>query len=357
MISKRKIPAPHRTTVKGSTRHRTASCARADTQNKTAWNALNDTEVLQTDYVCVDRRLTRVDEEPKGPRCAAGGAAVHAGLDRDNDGGLDDDEIESTEYVCGTVWSGDLRIEAGTDLGGLADIEVVTGSVIAGFTASAVELPSLRVIGGALSLGSTRATAVTLPVLEHVSGAVAVNSTSALLELDLPALRTAEEVTLFENEKLVSLGLGALETTKFISIDHCPLSTLALASLQSSEDGLFLGHLNGAAIELPNLRSAGNLHVRNSTVASLSAPRLEFVTRSIDIARNTLSSFTLPKLQLMSELLSIVDNLTLADFAMPQGAPRLPTCRTTALLEQLLAPPTTIEVHGTDDTATCAEAM
>ena len=46
------------------------------------------------------RLLTRRDPEPAGSRCTRGGVAVHAGLDRNGDGKLDDSEIDETEYVC-----------------------------------------------------------------------------------------------------------------------------------------------------------------------------------------------------------------------------------------------------------------
>jgi hypothetical protein len=44
--------------------------------------------------------VTRSDPEPAGANCAAGGTAVHAGLDEDGDCVLDDDEIDRTEFLC-----------------------------------------------------------------------------------------------------------------------------------------------------------------------------------------------------------------------------------------------------------------
>ncbi|GHH00636.1 hypothetical protein [Comamonas sp. JC664] len=45
---------------------------------------------------------TRMADEPAGAHCPAGGRALHAGLDLNDNGVLDDDEVTSTEYVCGT---------------------------------------------------------------------------------------------------------------------------------------------------------------------------------------------------------------------------------------------------------------
>ncbi|CAM4446929.1 MULTISPECIES: DUF7151 family protein [Myxococcus] len=51
---------------------------------------------------------TRVADEPSGPNCEHGGKAVCSGLDRDDDGVLDDDEVTGTEYICTTLSPGVL---------------------------------------------------------------------------------------------------------------------------------------------------------------------------------------------------------------------------------------------------------
>ena len=43
---------------------------------------------------------TSVAEEPPGPNCAYGGMAIHSGMDSNENGKLDESEIESTAYVC-----------------------------------------------------------------------------------------------------------------------------------------------------------------------------------------------------------------------------------------------------------------
>ncbi|WP_437809086.1 DUF7151 family protein [Sorangium sp. So ce1078] len=44
--------------------------------------------------------LVRVDDEPAGEACADGGVAVRSGLDENGNGLLDEEEIAATEYVC-----------------------------------------------------------------------------------------------------------------------------------------------------------------------------------------------------------------------------------------------------------------
>src|SRR5690349_5286134 len=44
--------------------------------------------------------LSRVDREPAGANCPAGGSAIRTGLDRNRDGVLADAEVTSVTYAC-----------------------------------------------------------------------------------------------------------------------------------------------------------------------------------------------------------------------------------------------------------------
>lgn len=68
---------------------------------------LDSTEVDESQKVCngapgSDGNISLVDisSEPAGANCTIGGLRIDAGLDLDNDGLLDNDEITATEYVC-----------------------------------------------------------------------------------------------------------------------------------------------------------------------------------------------------------------------------------------------------------------
>ena len=65
---------------------------------------LDDGEVDSTVYVCdgagAHSTLIDVAEEPAGEFCPEGGLALHTGVDVNDDGTLQPDEITSTEYVC-----------------------------------------------------------------------------------------------------------------------------------------------------------------------------------------------------------------------------------------------------------------
>jgi alpha-tubulin suppressor-like RCC1 family protein len=80
---------------------------------------LDDDEVERTDYVCRAAPIAvriRVEPEAPGANCAHGGTATHTGLDRDGDGGLDDDEITETAYTCeDAVASAEVQVAPGYD--------------------------------------------------------------------------------------------------------------------------------------------------------------------------------------------------------------------------------------------------
>jgi hypothetical protein len=69
--------------------------------------ALDDAEIDESEYVCngddgKDGTSTLVEtaDEPPGTNCAHGGLAVRTGIDDDGDGELDNDEVDATAYVC-----------------------------------------------------------------------------------------------------------------------------------------------------------------------------------------------------------------------------------------------------------------
>lgn len=67
--------------------------------------ALSSGEVGSTQYVCNGApgdlgSVVAVVDEPPGERCAAGGVAIHVGIDDDGDGLLAAEEYDSTSYLC-----------------------------------------------------------------------------------------------------------------------------------------------------------------------------------------------------------------------------------------------------------------
>ncbi|WP_437321775.1 DUF7151 family protein [Sorangium sp. So ce385] len=76
--------------------------------------ALEEDEIAESTLQCQDEdvapdddtpdeppeTLVRVDDEPAGEACADGGAAVRSGPDENGDGVLDEEEVAATEYIC-----------------------------------------------------------------------------------------------------------------------------------------------------------------------------------------------------------------------------------------------------------------
>ncbi|KYF59492.1 hypothetical protein BE04_27080 [Sorangium cellulosum] len=76
--------------------------------------ALDEDEIAESTLQCQDEdvapdddtpddrpeTLVRVDDEPAGEACADGGAAVRSGPDENGNGVLDEEEVAATEYIC-----------------------------------------------------------------------------------------------------------------------------------------------------------------------------------------------------------------------------------------------------------------
>ncbi|WP_075603736.1 DUF7151 family protein [Saccharicrinis aurantiacus] len=68
---------------------------------------LDDNEIQSTEYICNGnngsdgmKSLVNFTEELAGDNCSSGGYRIDLGIDINNNGVLDDNEIQSTEYIC-----------------------------------------------------------------------------------------------------------------------------------------------------------------------------------------------------------------------------------------------------------------
>lgn len=179
---------------------------------------LDDDEVEHIDYVCDQPLLSRLAPEPAGERCVGGGVAFEIGRDRDDDGALGDDEVEARHVECGTAVNRDVEIRTAGDMAALANISSIAGSlridpafVLGSPRLTDVALPALAFIGGSLTIENQDLERVSLPALVQVGGTVEATSNFELTSLDLPSLRRVGGLTIESNHKLVDLtGLLAL---------------------------------------------------------------------------------------------------------------------------------------------------
>lgn len=164
--------------------------------------------------------LVRVEAEPAGMNCADGGLAVLAGQDDNGNGTLDDDEVETTKYVCdgadaanvGATLEGSFTIRNSLDLSFLASVEDITGDLfIEASGLSKIELPNLKKVGGSVELQGDNAnlTKLSLPALATVGRDVRIRGAKDLPNLDDlgNALAIAGSLAIADNGALLSAGV------------------------------------------------------------------------------------------------------------------------------------------------------
>ena len=121
---------------------------------------LDPDEVQRTVYACTGdtgaATLVATRDEPIGTNCELGGTAILVGTDDDDDGVLDPEEVTSTSFVCNgmlanpTVVQGNFLVTNQLDIDLLAGITEVTGDLgifISTNPPASVRLPDLQRVG------------------------------------------------------------------------------------------------------------------------------------------------------------------------------------------------------------------
>lgn len=261
--------------------------------------------------------LLRFVSEPAGEHCALGGTRIDQGLDLDDSGTLEDEEVLGSTYACHytppagscTTLHGDLVIRNELELQSFAaaGCTKVTGNVlvddvpVTGLGA----LAGLEEIGGRLSITKTKVTAVLLPVLERVGGGIYISENTNAEVLDLSSLVASggESFSILKNVKLVAIDLRSLETSNWLSVANNGAVTL---------------------LDLRALRTVGRRLdiISERSLEELLLPALEEVTSEAYIANNS-------KLAMLS-----APKFTKADSVQVRNNPALPQCQVTALKAQ-----------------------
>jgi hypothetical protein len=198
--------------------------------------------------------LVRLDDEPAGANCQNGGVAVRAGVDDNGNGTLEDGEIDSTEYVCGTpttactVLEGDYIISNSIDLAtfkmhgcsrvtgnlivnsqlltglpGLESLTRVDGEVRLLFNddlASLQGLANLAHAGGVVVEDNNSLTTLALPKLTQIDETLRIANNASLTTFSLPMLATiGGALVVEENPVLTAIsGINALTSVPFLII-------------------------------------------------------------------------------------------------------------------------------------------
>jgi hypothetical protein len=261
--------------------------------------ALDDDEVDHTDYVCdvATTVLVRKDPLAPGPECPKGGIAVQTGVDDNGDGVLQDAEIDQTTHVCSSLelWDGDFTADDWKDplkVAALHGARVVTGA-LAIVSDPPVSLPVLeRVVGNLTGSGP-----IVLPALREVGGNVGLAG-DATAAPSLPALTHIGG----------NAGLGA-------SADVVP----SLPVLGRIEGALVLGGSGGRAglVDAPSLSAiGGRLDIAFDARSEVSLPGLRTIAGDLQ-QQGQLSALHLDGLVTLGGGVHLEDFSNIAHLAFP----------------------------------------
>lgn len=258
--------------------------------------------------------LVRVDPEPAGTNCTAGGVAIHTGSDANDDGSLEDSEIASTQYVCngstavrcdsaGTTHTGSVTISSFVDFAQLAGVSCIDGDLLIS-TLDESTLPSLdpRIVTGSVVVAANdHLTSLAGLSLQQIGTTFLIQGNSALTDLSaLTSLTHIGSIQIVNNNGLIDL-VGLLPFTQ--------LANLLISSNAS------LTSLHG----LENVQAFNSLVVKSNS-ALTSVDGLEQVRKGTvwEISGNSsLQDISIPALEKLDERLLINTNVELTSIDLP----------------------------------------
>ncbi|MCP3139535.1 DUF7151 family protein [Pyxidicoccus xibeiensis] len=243
-----------------------------------------DREELRTSVrLCVlpSRARVRQRPEPEGARCPRGGAGVELGQDSNEDGTLEDSEVQDTLYVCyeTAAYEGDYEVRSAADLAALRAVSHIRGA--------------LKIIWGSV-------TEVVLPGLTFVEGDLDINHNPALTRVELPGLRyVGGGLHVADSEGLVTLVIGPpgpepewpVKVGMDLHVGGNPqLTTLAGLTAVAPRRGLHIGH-NAALVDAPRFpyveALAGSVSIQaNPLLRELPLSSLASVGGSVEVIDN-----------------------------------------------------------------------
>ncbi len=192
--------------------------------------ALSEDEVSQRTTLCREQLLTRYSTIAAGSDCPATGVRIETGRDRNEDGLLDDAEVEATSVECSRVYVGNLTVTSQAQADALVDVALVDGNLtIAPTEDAAISLPNLRAVLGFVSITGTAVGSVDLSSLAEVSSGFDIRDTALLTSVSIPGLSlVGQRVSVTNNTALKSLDLRGFRSVQALWIQ----SNAALGGIQ-----------------------------------------------------------------------------------------------------------------------------
>jgi hypothetical protein len=282
---------------------------------------LDASEVTETSYVCSGANgaepLIRIDSEPAGSHCTAGGSAISVGVDTNDDGVLEDSEIQSTSYVCraatSAVIDGSFIVNNSVDAAQLVGVTTITGDLTVDAAGlESVDFSSLQTLGGTLYDKGFSGTVLAFPALTSAAG-LSVISPIATPPIELPVLATVGNIVI-QQHTFTSLSFPALTSMGAFSVNGSTLTTLSMPVLTTAT-GVSISNTGLSSLDFSNVTVTGSVTISNSsnlTSLSLHATSLT----SLFLVSIPVTSIDLSSLTQVTQNLYIDDmpNLTSIDF-------------------------------------------
>ena len=172
-------------------------------------------------------------------QCPAGGAANESGPDRNGNGALDDDEVETTSLACGDLVAGDVVVMSDAEVAQLAGIHAILGNLTISGSVTDARLPALQAIGGTLKITGMQVGQIALPKLDSVGGDLVVYNSASLASLSLRIPTHIHDLTIERCTALASLDLtqdreasiGALAVLDNPALTHAAITTDVAAGI------------------------------------------------------------------------------------------------------------------------------
>jgi hypothetical protein len=282
--------------------------------------------------------LVRVDPEAAGANCANGGVAIQTGLDSNHDGVLQDDEIDSTQFVCSAAsplrcegsssLSGIVTISSDAELAQLSTVDCIDGDlVVSGLDVSTIaSMPLATVTGSIVIAGNNNLTSLDgFDQLTKVGRVYSVQANASLVDLSsLGKIERAGTLMVIGNDSLQNLdGLQALTAMPAnLQIMNNPSleSLTGLDNLLTAQQITIKAnsHLTSVAA-LDKLRSSQQLEISgNSVLQTVALASLQKNDFTLKINANPiLTSISLPALATSSSV-EAVSNPALVSISTPE---------------------------------------
>jgi hypothetical protein len=199
--------------------------------------------------------------------------AINTGVDENDDGELQEDEVASVSFVCNAdvvTRNDDATIRNQEDLAALEGITTLGGD--------------LRIIGSSLG-------ALDLSALETITGDVEISTNSALISVDLSGLtRIGGGLDIDENDTLTDLNMTSLSSVgghAYIG-DNPSLEAVNISSMSGVNDSLIISTASGASFNAsPDLDFVGgDLYIGENDGVESIALRDLFVAGDLTLNEN-----------------------------------------------------------------------